>query len=179
MPANFSLPEPWQASQGQTRQHPPSLNRACTRPQTKRARARVAYTTCRKRRVRCDVAHFGPPCWNCREDGHPCDVVKRKRQKPRCDKQTKVPSDEDGSPPPIGSGQEPSLRSSESVPSLLPANIASVDYDLLKQKRVLDIPSEPFRNVWIASFERSAYWQVPVVASCCLQQTASRACSLR
>ncbi|KAH8705838.1 fungal-specific transcription factor domain-containing protein [Talaromyces proteolyticus] len=46
-------------------------------------RSRVACKTCNRRKVRCDVTQTGPPCSNCEHEAAVCEVLPRKKHKPR------------------------------------------------------------------------------------------------
>ncbi|KAE9376219.1 hypothetical protein N431DRAFT_404413 [Stipitochalara longipes BDJ] len=86
---------------------------------TSRIRSRVACRGCNQRKVRCDVTRTGNPCSNCRHDAATCEVLPRKKHRPR--RPRTVPQ----SSPLIA---PPDYRSRESIPS--PKTSATRPFDL-------------------------------------------------
>ncbi|KAJ5611175.1 hypothetical protein N7510_007894 [Penicillium lagena] len=49
----------------------------------KKRRARAACSACNRRKVRCDVTQTGIPCSNCQHEAAVCEVLPRKKHRPR------------------------------------------------------------------------------------------------
>ncbi|KAJ5536514.1 hypothetical protein N7513_009700 [Penicillium frequentans] len=46
-------------------------------------RSRVACKPCNQRKIRCDVTQIGPPCTNCQHETAVCEILPRKKHRPR------------------------------------------------------------------------------------------------